>query len=106
MLDRVSGKPHLEEALKVWADPLRIWPRLYRVLEETERHLGMLVDDAGMYSDNERERFRRSADRPDSAGLDARHASGGPFSPHPNPMSLPEAVTFVGQILLRILQSP
>jgi len=30
LLAKAAGKPHLEEALSVWADPVRTWPRLYR----------------------------------------------------------------------------
>jgi hypothetical protein len=103
ILARADKSPHLKEALQVWADPLRSWPRLYRVLEELERHLGQSVDKAGFCSNNEKERFTRSANSAHVSGIDARHA-GGKFQPPANPMTLREATDFVRKMLIAVTQ--
>lgn len=89
---------NLQVATLLWADPLRTWPRLYRVMEELEEHLQMTVNKAKLCSDNQRERFRRSANTAEVAGKDSRHASG-KLQPPTKPMSLSEATTFVGVLL-------
>ena len=93
---------HLKEALVVWADRNRSWARLYRVLESIERHLGTSASKAGFCSANEAERFTRSANSSDVAGVDARHASG-KFEPPKHPMTLPEAEEFVRSVFEKIL---
>ena len=75
-MNRATGKPNLDQALKVWADPMRTWPRLYRLLEEIEGHLGKSANAAGLCSGKERTRFRQTAESPEVAGVDARQASG------------------------------
>lgn len=93
----------LKDAVMVWADPVRTWPRLHRVLEEIEeRFLKTTVDKAGWSSHNERSRFTRSSQCPEVAGKDARHRSG-KFVPPENPMRLEEATKFVGSQLMRAL---
>ncbi len=89
---------HLKMAVSLWGDPLRIWPRLYRVLEEIERYLGKEVHKAGLCSANQRKRFHRSANAAEIAGKDARHAQG-KFRPPKNPMNLAEATNFVSGLL-------
>lgn len=101
LLSRATGKPHLEQAISLWAGP-RSWPRLYRILEEIERHIGMKVNEAGFCSDNKRDRFRRTADSAEAAGQDARHATG-KFIPPAKPMTLDEGTEFVRLMLLRVL---
>jgi len=103
LLEHATGRPHLREALSVWGDPMRSWPRLYRILEEIELDLGNRVDQAGLCSAHERATFRRSAEVPEAAGLDARHASRR-FEPPRDPMTFQEATAFIGQILLRVLR--
>jgi hypothetical protein len=76
LLGRATGSTHLEQALSLWADPTRSWPRLYRVLEKIEWHLGKPVDAAGLCSDNQRDRFTQTANSAEAAGSDARHATG------------------------------
>jgi len=105
LLSRATGSPHLELALSLWADPMRSWPRLYRVLEEIEQHLGKHVDAAGLCPANQRERFTRTANTAEVSGSDARHATGKFVAPD-NPMGLLEATGFVGQMLLSVLRSP
>jgi hypothetical protein len=68
--------PHLSTALLLWADPLKTWPRLYRMVEELEQHLGGPVSKFAFCSGNERERFTRSANTAAVAGKDSRHADG------------------------------
>jgi len=103
LLTRATGSPHLELALSLWGDPLRSWPRLYRVLEEIERHLGRTVAAAGLCSDNQRERFTRTANSAEASGADARHATG-KFIPPAKPMTVPEGTEFVVQMLLSVLR--
>lgn len=98
LLHAGQTSPHLREALDVWADKYRSWGRLHRVLEEIERHLGKPVNQAGFCSANERERFTRSANCSEVAGIDARHASG-KYEPPPQPMILSEAEEFVRKML-------
>ncbi len=103
MLRRAIRSPHLEVALSLWADRMRSWPRLYRILEEIERHLSKTVDVAGLCSATQRARFTRTANTAEVSGADARHATGR-FVPPANPMSLSEAAEFVGQMLLSVLR--
>jgi hypothetical protein len=103
LLERTSGSPHLEIALSLWADQMRSWPRLYRIIEEIEQHLGKHVDAAGLCTASQRERFTRTANTAEVSGPDARHATG-KFAAPSNPMSLPEATEFVRQMLLSVLR--
>jgi hypothetical protein len=103
LLERTSGSPHLEQALSLWADQMRSWPRLYRIMEEIEQHLGKRVDVAGLCTANQRERFTRTANTAEVSGPDARHATG-KFAAPSNPMSLPEATEFVRKMLLSVLR--
>jgi len=103
LLRRATGSPHLELALSLWADQMRSWPRLYRIMEEIEQHLGKPVDAAGLCSANQRKRLRTTANTAEVAGADARHATGKFDAPN-NPMSLPEATEFLGQMLLSVLR--
>jgi hypothetical protein len=103
LLRKAAGSPHLEVALSLWADLIRSWPRLYCVLEKIEQHLGQHVDAAGLCPANQRVRFRRTANTAEVAGSDARHATG-KFPAPGNPMTLPEATDFIGQMLLASLR--
>jgi hypothetical protein len=79
------------------------WGELYKVLEIVEGRAGR-IDGNGWASDNERSRFRRSANHQDVAGRDARHARLN-TEPPPNPMSLPEARTFIRGVVRQWLAS-
>jgi hypothetical protein len=103
LLRRATGSPHLELTLSLWADQMRSWPRLYRIMEEIEQHLGKHVDAAGLCTAAQRERFTRTANTAEASGLGARHATGKFVAPN-NPMSLPEATEFLSQILLSVLR--
>jgi hypothetical protein len=89
---------HLQIATLLWADPLRTWPRLFRILEEIERFLGVPVNQAGFCSDNQRQAFRRSANSAEIAGKDSRHAQG-MIEPPQNPMTFKAATEFTRQML-------
>lgn len=89
---------HLEVATLLWADSVKTWSRLYRVVEEIEGYLGQPVDKASFCSDNERKRFRRSANSAEIAGKDARHGLG-KWDPPKNPMELAEATSFARELL-------
>ena len=95
--------PNLREALNVWADPIRSWGRLYRIVEEIKKHFGKPVDEVGLCSRPDLIRFARTANTAEAAGLDARHASG-LFKPPDKPMSLNEATSFVSRLLLGALR--
>jgi hypothetical protein len=100
LLAAARKSKHLQEALKLWADPARTWGRLYRIVEEVKKHFGKPVDKAGLCADTELARFTHTANTAEAAGLDARHASGS-FQYPKNPMTLQEATSFV----LRLLDS-
>jgi hypothetical protein len=104
-LATARASSHLGEALTVWADPIRTWGRLYRVVEEIEQHFGKPPDDVGLCSNEDLVRFRRTANTAESSGIDARHACG-LFRPPHNPMSLAEGTSFVGQLLAKALRKP
>jgi len=94
---------HLREAVSLWADQPKTWPRLYRIYDEIVKHLGTPPEKAGLCSRNESTRFRRSANEPAVAGKDARHAQNG--NPPPGrPMDLSEGADFVRRILLTLLR--
>lgn len=101
-LASAKGKRHLQLALAVWSDPDRTWARLYRVLEEIEKELGMKVHKAGYCSAAERSRFTRTANTAESSGVDSRHAAG-QFQAPDNPMSFQQAVAFVAVLLQKAL---
>lgn len=103
MMSRAQSSQHLKIALALWADPARPWPRLYRILEEIELHIGKHVDKAGLCSANERERFTRTANTAEVSGADARHAIS-KFVPPSDPMSLEEATRYVGRIFSDVLR--
>ena len=88
----------LRNALLLWADPLRTWPRLFRILEELELHHGMPVHKASLCTADKRKTFRRSANVAEVAGKDSRHAAG-VFQPPPSPMSLRDATSFISTLL-------
>jgi len=93
---------HLRACVCIWADPSRTWPRLYRILEEVEMHLGQTADKVGLCSKNARKRFCVSANVAETSGKDARHALG-KFRPPTDPMNLEEASAFVRELLREAL---
>jgi hypothetical protein len=102
LLPKAAAHPRSLEALRLFAEPELTWPRLYRILEELERHLGSSVNVIGLCTDAQRDRFRRSAQVPEVAGADARHA-GGQYQPPPHPMTFGEATAFIRGLLLDVL---
>jgi hypothetical protein len=59
LLKRAIANHRLEQVLLLWADQIRSWPRLYRLMEEIEMHLEKHVDEAGLCTTDERTRFTR-----------------------------------------------
>lgn len=102
-LKAAQADRHLRIALSLLAMPHVSWPHLYRALEEIEVSLGKKVNDAGLGSGNERERFTRSANSGEVAGKDARHRIG-KFDPPPQPMTLRDAQSFVRRCLYASLR--
>ena len=98
LLRAAQSHRHLRIALSLLAMPHVSWPHLYRALEEIEVSLGKKVEDAGLCSSKERERFARSANSGEVAGKNARHRIG-KFDPPPQPMSLRDAQSFVRSCL-------
>ncbi len=103
LLAAARKSARLREALTIWSDPIRSWPRLYRVMEEIEGHLGKHVDEVGLCLASERARFTRTANTAEVAGLDSRHASG-KFQAPPDPLSLQDAESFIARLLLAALR--
>lgn len=87
-----------QTAMMIWADPVRTWPRLYRILDELEAELKTSVSKAGLCSEDQRDRFKRSANSAEVAGKDSRHG-GGMFVPPKKPMLLHEATSFIGGLI-------
>jgi hypothetical protein len=100
-LARAITSRHLTAVLDIWANPVRTWPRLYRIVEEIEAHLGQSVANAGYWSAAERKQFLRSANSAEVAGVDARHALGPPAPS--NPMTFADAERLVAQALQSVL---
>lgn len=104
MLKASRSDRRLTVALSLLAIPNASWPHLYRTLEEIESFLGRKVSAAGICSDNERERFTRSANSAEVAGNHARHRFG-KFVPPENPMSLNEAGSFMRLLVQTALRA-
>ncbi len=103
MLSAARKSAHLHEAIKVWADPIRTWGRLYRVVEEMNKHFGQPVNKAGLCTEGELKRLTHTANTAEAAGVDARHASKS-FDYPKNPMTLEEATSFVSSLLENALR--
>lgn len=103
MLAAAKESPHLYEAIKVWADPIRTWGRLYRVMEEIKKHCGQPINKVGLCTEGELKRFTQTANTAEAAGLDARHASKS-FDLPKDPMSLDEAESFISSLLEKALR--
>ncbi len=103
--DALLASPPLRTAVLLWASPTRTWTRLYAVLEAVEHALGREASVAGLCTRAERERFTRSSNSGEVSGFDARHAPLGKRVPPENPMSLDQAVSFVGRVLEAALDS-
>ena len=103
LLKKSIADKHLNAVISLWADPSRPWPKLYRILEEIERHLGQSVSQSRLCSSNKREQFCRSANSAEVAGLDSRHALG-KFKPPKRSMSHDDAVKYVRQLLYAVLK--
>jgi hypothetical protein len=102
LLNRALEDQRLEIVIRLWADPIRSWGRLFRILEELEEYLGKPVNAVGLCSAAHRARFTRTANTAEVAGADARHAVGKNEIPD-NPMSLDQASEFIGKIILGVL---
>jgi hypothetical protein len=103
LLRAVEGSLRLKVVLALWTEPDASWAQLYRAMEEIEAELGEPLDNTGLCSQRERERFRRTANSAETAGRDARHASG-KFEPPKNPMTLAEGRGFIGRVLVELLR--
>jgi|LakMenEpi03Aug12_release.lakeMendotaPanAssembly.Ray.scaffolds.fasta_scaffold376300_1 hypothetical protein len=108
---------HLDNALRLWGEASRSWPKLYRIAEEVtcsfepneKRYMSdVLLSEGLVDSRDEIHRFRHSACDPVVAGRDARHArSKMPREvmnlEHPT-MSHQDAVALVGSLLSRAIR--
>lgn len=100
-LELAERDPDVAEALATFDRP-HDWVNLYRVLEIIERR-AVLVG-SGWASGNEVGRFRRTANHPQAAGLDARHARSN-AEPPARPMTPEEGVELVRRIVVGWLGS-
>lgn len=98
MLAQGIHSPHLQRALRLWAAPNRSWTHLNAILEEVENQIGTTVSHQKLCSAAERDRFTRTANNAEAAGLDARHGSG-KFQTPRSPMTLEEAGDFIRKLL-------
>lgn len=87
----------------LWGMPNRTWGRLYRILEEIERHLGAKVHLKNLCTLKERGRFASSANNARVAGVDSRHADG-KYEPPNAPMTIDEATAFIRDLILASLK--
>ena len=94
LLEAARSSHNLRVALTILALPHASWSHLYRCMEEIEEYLQAKVYSLGFCSEKERERFTRTANTGESAGLEARHSIG-KFLPPKNPMTIIEARGFV-----------
>ena len=104
LLQAAQSSEHLKTALLLWADPLKTWPRLYRIVEEVQQHLGTSVNKAGLCTKDELKRFEHTANSAEAAGADSRHALRKYESPT-NPMSIGDATAFVREIVRNTLET-
>lgn len=98
LLAASRSDPHLRVAVSLASIPGATWPHLYRCLEELESYLNKEVSEAGLCTDKQRTRFRRTANTAEVSGKNSRHGLG-KFKPPHDPMSISEARAFVSQIL-------
>jgi len=100
-----QGNTDATEALEILAVEPTNWVRLYKVYE--------IIRDAGALeparqavgtSNNELERFTRTANHQQASGSEARHARLNADPPR-NPMSIEQARDLIGQLLIAWLDS-
>ena len=102
ILEVMRTDRRVKVAASVLAMPGATWPHLYRCLEEVEYILGKKASNAGLCSDNERERFTRTANSAEVAGDAARHRLA-KFDPPEQPMTLAQAQIFLRNTLLQAI---
>ena len=98
-----QSSEHLKTALLLWGDPLKTWPRLYRIVEEVQQHFSTSANKAGLCTKDELKRFEHSANCAETAGTDSRHALRKYKAPT-NPMSLADATAFVSGVVRKALE--
>lgn len=99
IVEQSQSHPILGDVLVLWGMPNRTWSRLYRIMEELERHLGVTVNVKGLCTPKERNRFKASANNAAVSGFESRH-SGGKYDPPVDPMTIEEATAFVRDLIL------
>lgn len=90
------------KALRLWAEGPRTFPRLSNIVELVEARANIAAK--GWASQEELKRFHRTANHPEAAGDDARHARAR-SEPPPKPMTPLEAEELVRRILAGWLRS-
>jgi hypothetical protein len=94
--------PDVARALSTFGSRPHDWVNLYRIFEIIEGRADIVGSEWA--SRNETERFSRTANHPDAAGPDARHARSS-VQPPPQPMMPEEGVELIRRILLGWLGS-
>ena len=95
-LELAARDPDVAEALATFGSRPHDWVSLYRVFEIIERRADIV--GSGWASRKETERFTRTANHPDAAGPDARHARSS-VQPPPRPMTPEEGIELIRRIL-------
>jgi len=98
-LKKVKQDKNVEDALRFLCDP--DWINLFKIYEIVRDDVGDL-GERGWVTKQDIKRFTQTAQSQDALGDAARHASK-KYKPHPKPMSLMEAKSFIRNILLNWL---
>jgi hypothetical protein len=85
-------------ALRIWGIPQHNWHSLYKVYENIKADVGSRIWKEGWASHGDVKRFTQTAQSREAAGDEARHSLK-KYTPPPNPMSVREAQSLVGEIL-------
>ncbi len=101
-LEHADRDPDIAEAIEIFGGRPHDWVNLYRIFEIIEGRADII--GSGWASRSETERFTRTANHPDAAGPEARHARSS-VQPPPRPMTLEEGVELIRRIMLGLLGS-
>jgi len=106
MVTAALKSPQMARALRLYGSPPLDWKNLYCVYEIIEHasggEKGLVQKDWA--ARNQIERFTRTANHPGAAGYGARHGVQS-ADPPSNPMTISEAIEFVGSLLRRSLSA-
>lgn len=96
--------PSVRRALAFFGKGVPSWPEMYAVYEIIQEDIGGHIEDEGWSTKADRKLFKRTANHPEAAGLQARHASSA-REPPDDPMTLQEGREWIRGVLARWLRS-